>query len=164
MEKKFICPNCQAVEYFFDGDKLQCPNCNQNDFEVALHQSEGNIEYQELSKLNKPFLELVFGEIYDCDVTYNGKIEKTTIVPINSNPKFNQLFFLFDVNYCEQNNPNIVETLMNKSFSELWDLEIKHEFFDKFDCSIIIGATSNDNSIISYDGWIFKNLVRKELV
>ena len=91
----------------------------------------------------------------------NGKIEKTTIVPINSNPKFNQLFFLFDINYCEQNNPNIVETLMKKSFSELWDLDVKHAFFDEFDCPIIIGSTNNDNSIISYSGWIFKSLVRK---
>ena len=111
MENRFLCPNCQEVEYFFDGEKLKCPNCNQNDFESALHQSEGNIEYQELSKLNKPFFELVFGEIYDCHVMFNGKIEKTTIVPVNSNPKFNQLFFLFDINYCKQNNPKIVETL-----------------------------------------------------
>lgn len=161
MENRFICPNCQATEYFFDGEKLRCPNCNQKDFESALHQSEGNIEYQELSKLSKPFFELVFGEIYDCDVIYNGKIEKTTIVPINSDPKFNQLFFLFDINYCEQNNPNVVETLMKKTFSELWDLEVKHAFFDEFNCPIIIGSTNTDNSIISYSGWFFKNLVNR---
>ena len=68
MENRFLCPNCQEVEYFFDGNKLQCPNCNQNDFESALHQSEGNIEYQELSKFKKPFFELVFGKIYDCSL------------------------------------------------------------------------------------------------
>ena len=161
MENRFLCPNCQEVEYFFDGEKLKCPNCNQNDFESALHQSEGNIEYQELSKLSNPFFELVFGEIYDCDVVYNGKIEKTAIVPINSNPKFNQLFFLFDINYCEQNNPKIVETLKKKTFSELWDLDIKHKLFDKFYGSIIIGSTSDENSIMSYDGWIFKNFQKK---
>ena len=125
-----------------------------------MHEIEGNIEYQKLSKLNKPFFELVFGEIYDCDVIYNGKIEKTTIVPINSNPKCNQLFFILDTIHCEQNSPNIIETLMKKSFSELWDLYMKHEFFNEFDCPIIIGATNNDNSIISYDGWIFKKLER----
>ena len=160
MENRFLCPNCKEVEYFFDGEKLHCPNCNQNDFESALHEIEGNIEYQELSKLNKPFFELVFGEIYDCDVIYNGKIEKTTIVPINSNPKCNQLFFILDTIHCEQNSPNIIETLLKKSFSELWDLYMKHEFFNEFDCPIIIGATNNDNSIISYDGWIFKKLER----
>ena len=96
---------------------MQCPNCNQKDFESALHQSEGNIDYQELSKFNELFFELIFGEIYECDVIYNGKIEKTTIVPINSNPKFNQLFFIFDITYCRQNNPNIIEILMKKSFS-----------------------------------------------
>ncbi len=157
MENRFLCPNCQEVEYFFDGEKLRCPKCNQNDFESALHQSEGNIEYQELSKLNKHFFELIFGKTYKCDVMYNDKIERTTIAPLNSNPKFNQLFFLLDQNHCEQNNPNIVETLMKKTFLELWDLDIKHKLFDEFDCPIIIGATNNDNSIISYDGWIFKN-------
>lgn len=157
MENRFLCPNCHEIEYLFDGKKLSCPNCNQNDFDAALHQSEGNIEYQDLSRLSKPFFELVFGKIYDCDVIYNGKIEKITIVPINSNPKFNQLFLLFNINYCEQNNPNIVETLMKKTFSELWDLDLKHKLFDEFDCSIIIGATNNENSIITYDGWIFKN-------
>ena len=162
MENRFLCPNCQEVEYFFDGNKLQCPNCNQNDFESALHQSEGNIEYQELSKFKKPFFELVFGKIYDCDVIYNGKVEKATIVPINSNPKFNQLFFILDINYCKHNNSDIVATLIKNCFSELWNLDIKHEFFDKFDCPIIIGATSDDNSIISYDGWIFKNLENRK--
>ena len=66
-----------------------------------------------------------------------------------------------DINYCEQNNPKIVETLKKKTFSELWDLDIKHKLFDKFDCSIIIGSTSDENSIMSYDGWIFKNFQKK---
>ena len=118
-------------------------------------------EIENLAKLNKPFYELVFGEIYDCNVLYKGKIEKTTIVPIKSNPKCNQLFFILDIIHCKQNSSNIIETLMKKSFSELWDLDIKHKLFDEFDCPIIIGATNNDNSIISYDGWIFKKLERK---
>lgn len=161
MESKVLCPNCQKAEYFFDGEKLQCPNCNQDDFESALHQSESNIKYQELSKLNKPFFELVYGEIYDCDVIYNNKNEKATIVPINSNLKFNQLFFILDEVHYKQNDSDIIEMLMKKSFSELWELDIKHELYDMFDCPIIVGATQNDNSIISYDGWIFKNFVRK---
>ena len=37
MENRFLCPNCQEVEYFFDGEKLRCPKCNQNDFESAFH-------------------------------------------------------------------------------------------------------------------------------
>ena len=158
MKNRFLCPNCNAEEYFFDGEKLKCPNCNQYDFESALHESEGNDKYQKLSKINKPFFELVCGEIYNCDVEYNSKLEKTTIIPINSDRKSNKVFIIIDADYCLQKGNKIIDTIKTKSFSELWNLNIKNELHIEFDCAMIIGATDNDNSIVSYNGWILKNL------
>jgi hypothetical protein len=160
MTNRFICPNCHVEEYYFDGTKLKCPACNQFDFESALHDSEGNILYQELIKLKKLFFELAYGEIYTCEVEFNNGLEKTKIIPIVSDSKSNKIFIMFDADYCQQNNPEVVNQLKGKTFTELWQLDVKNEIHIEYDFPIIIGATEKDNSIVSYNGWIFKNFVK----
>jgi hypothetical protein len=147
-------------EYYFDGKILKCPSCNQYDFESALHDSEGHIHYQKLIKLKQPFFELVRGEIYNCEVEYNDKVEKTNIILLISDSKTNKVFIMFEAIYCYQNHPEIIKSVMTKTFSELWDTTLKNENYTEYDCSIIVGATENNNSIVSYDGWIFKNFER----
>ncbi len=160
MNNRFLCPNCQVEEYYFDGEKLKCPNCNQYDFESALYESEGHFQYQKLIKLKQPFFELVRGEVYNCDVEYNGKLQRTSIIPIISNSNSNKIFIIIEAANCHQSHPEIVKSIMSKSFSELWDITIKNEILFENKCTIIVGATENDNSIVSYDGWIFKNFTK----
>ncbi len=50
---------------------------------------------------------------------------------------------------------------MSKSYSELWDITIKNKILFEHKCPIIVGATEDNNTIVSYDGWIFKNFVKK---
>ena len=160
MNNRFLCPNCKLVEYYFDGQILKCPNCNQYDFESALHDSEGHILYQKLIKLNELNFELEYGETYNCVVEHNGKIDNGTIIPIVSDKKLNKVFLLFEVNYCLQYYPEVIKTVMTKTFTELWDLTVKHEIHRKYDCAIIVAANNEDNSIVSYNGWIFRNFTK----
>jgi hypothetical protein len=160
MNDRFICPNCKVEDYFFDREILKCPTCNQFDFDVALYNSEGNIKYQELIKHKKSFFDLDHGEIYTCDVVYNNKIEKTNILPLIADDNSNNLFFVFEAISLAQNKPNLIQELKSKSFSELWLSSVRLESHIKFDALVIHGATQNDFSILSYDGWIFKNFVK----
>lgn len=160
MYDRSICPNCKIEAYFFDGNILKCPTCNQFDFDAALYNSEGNIQYQALIKYGKPFFELIHGEIYTCEVIYNNKIEKTNILPLIADDHSNNLFFIFEAISLAQNKPNLIHELKSKSFSELWQSSVQLESHIKYDALIIHGATQKDFSIISYDGWIFKNFVK----
>lgn len=160
ISNRFLCPNCEVEKYYFDGQILKCPKCNQFDFESALHDSEGNQQYQELKKLKRPFFELDYGKIYCCDVECNGKVDKNSIIPIVSDSESNKYFIIFDVNYCKQYYPENLKLLMTKSFSELWYLEVKNKILTEYECPVVVGATKSNNSIITYNGWVFKNLVK----
>ena len=161
MNNRFLCPNCKLVEYYFDGEKLKCPNCNQYDFESALYESEGNIHYQKLIEKEKPFFELVYGEVYSCEVEYYDKHEETSVIPIISKSNSNKIFIIIDGINCNLKYPEIVKSIMSKSYSELWDITIKNKILFEHKCPIIVGATEDNNTIVSYDGWIFKNFVKK---
>ncbi|MCG2612008.1 transposase [Flavobacterium sp. SM15] len=160
MNNRFLCPNCHVEEYYFDGEILKCPRCNQNDFESALHDSEGHIHYQKLIKLKQPFFELVYGKIYSCDVEFDNKLEKINIIPIISDKKTNKVFIMLEDIGSFLNHQENIEPIMTKTFSELWNLEIKNELYHEYDYPIIIAASEKDNSIVSYNGWILKNFIK----
>jgi len=141
MNNYFICPNCQIAEYFFDGKILKCPTCDQYEFESALYQSEANILYQNLAKLNQPYFYLSRGEIYHCIVEYSNKIEKTTVMPIIFDDNSNKVFLMFDVQKCKRESPKIIENALSKSFSELWNASVKNETYIHYNSLMVIGAT-----------------------
>ena len=157
MTNHYVCPNCEKEEYFFDGEKLRCPNCNQTLFEKALYLSEGNYQFQNLAKLNHPFFTLDCGEIYSCSAEKNNRIENTSIIPIAYAEDSNKLFFVFEAEKLSQEMPEMLDELMTKTFLELLTLKINFGFHDDIGYMVVIGATEENNSILEYNGYTFKN-------
>ena len=157
MDNYRICPNCKKEEYFFDGEKLKCPNCNQSEFKIALHFSEGHQQFQSLSKLNQPYFRLKCGEIYSCIVEYNQRVENTTIAPIVYAADSNKLFFMFEAEMIYDQMPKTKNELFSKTFLELLTLKIDFCLDDEVGHLIVLGASEKDNSIIEYNGYVFKN-------
>ena len=157
MDTYHICPNCKKEAYFFDGEKLKCPNCNQKQFEIALHLSEGNQLFQDLAKLHKPFFYLNCGEIYNCRVEYNLRIESTSILPIVYDKHSNKLFFLFDAEKIYKKMPKKISELLLKTFSEILSQKINFELDAEIDYLIVLGTSEKDNSLIEFNGYQFKD-------
>lgn len=157
MNNYYLCPNCKKEEYFFDGEKLKCPNCNQIEFEKALHISEGNYKFQSLAKISHPFFYLDCGEIYSCTVEYNNKIERTTITPIVYAEDSNKMFFTFEAEKLFEEMPKMMNELLTKTFSELLTLKLNFDLHPEFSHLVVIGASEQDNSITEYNGYEFKN-------
>lgn len=157
MDTDHICPNCKKEAYFFDGEKLMCFNCNQKQFEIALHLGEGNQLFQSLGKLGKPFFHLNCGKIYNCRMEYNLRIEYTSILPIVYDKDSNKLFFLFDAEKIYKNSPKKISELMSKTFSEILTQKINFELDAEIDYLIVLGASEKDNSLIEFNGYQFKD-------
>lgn len=157
MDIYHICPNCKKEEYFFDGEKLKCPNCNQNEFEIALHFSDGNQQFQSLAELNRPYFHLSCGEIYSCIVEYNQRVENATISPIVYAANSNKMFFVFEAKMVFTQMPKLINELFSKTFLELLTLKINFDLDDEINHLIVLGASEKDDSIIEYNGYVFKN-------
>ncbi|MCF6129072.1 hypothetical protein L1S35_05255 [Flavobacterium sp. AS60] len=157
MTNHYICPNCEKEEYFFDGEKLKCPNCDQMAFEKALYLSEGNYQFQSLAKLNVPFFRLDCGEIFTCIAEKDNRTENTSIIPIAYAEDSNKLFFAFEAEKLTKEMPKMLNEIMTKTFSELFTLKINFDFHDDIGYMVVIGASQEDNSIIEYNGYVFKN-------
>ncbi|MGN7811743.1 hypothetical protein [Flavobacterium sp. 22076] len=157
MDIYHICPNCRKEEYFFDGEKWKCPNCNQNEFEIALYISEGNHKFQSLTEISQPYFHLKCGEIYSCIVEYNQRVENTTITPITYAEDSNKLFFAFEAEKLSKEMPKMLDELITKTFPELLTLKINFGFHDDIGHMLVIGASEEGNSIIEYNGYVFKN-------
>jgi hypothetical protein len=160
MDTYHICPNCKKEEYFFDGEKLKCPNCNQKQFEIALHISEGNQNFQSLAELNQPYFYLNCGEIYTCIVEYNQRIENTTILPVVYASDSNKLFFIFEAEKIFKQMPKMINELFSNTFLEILTLKINFDLGDEIGHLIVLGASEKDNSIIEYNGYVFKNFIK----
>ena len=53
--------------------------------------------------------------------------------------------------------PKIINELFSKTFLELLTLKINFAFDDGVGYLIVLGASEKDNSIIEYNGYVFKN-------
>jgi len=157
MTNYYVCPNCEKEEYFFDGEKLKCPKCDQILFERALYLSEGIYQFQSLAKLSHPFFRLDCGEMFSCIAEKNNRIENTSIIPIAYAEDSNKLFFVFEAEALSKEMPKMLDELMTKTFTELLNLKIDFGFHDDIGYMVVIGATDEDNSIIEHNGYVFKN-------
>lgn len=156
------CPNCHIEKYDYDGEKLRCMKCPQDEFMSALFDSEGDLLYRELINAKSAFFQLETGKRYDCTAHFENKSEKVQIIPVAYRSNGNKLFFLLVSSSPTRQSREYIDVILSRNFDELWaDVVLEKNQDEKFNypqlTNTAIGTTSPDGKIVMHAGFVLSD-------
>jgi hypothetical protein len=163
------CIKCQEENAYHNGVCYECPDCDYEwDENEILHNglkesldNQGDYQFKQLSKLQKPYFKLNHGKIYECTVVFESSDEfleeQLKIVPLAFKENKNLFFILLYHGEIPDNFSETIKDLVKMDFITLWNDGLDNYFeVSEVPMNIVVSSTE-ENTLIDHKGDTFSN-------
>ena len=95
-------------------------------------------------------IELKHGKLYDCSIDCNGKLEKSSIIPLAKDKKSERMFVMTDARNLYKQNPNYVKEIIQMTFEYIWNDGIRSDYPFEYEALTLICTPEQDGSLLSF--------------
>lgn len=165
MEDTTTCPQCQMGNAYFNGLVYQCPDCDYEWLDNLKNYSSSDYSiFDDLSELKVPFFRLEHGKIYDCEISHEKGIEKSSVIPLAFKKDSNLQFVMTNARTLFNKNPLFVKEIIKMEYDYIYNDGIRADYPSEYETLTVNCVTQDDGTILDYNEFIFFNFSKTDIL